>query len=369
MSAPILHVAPFLWSGAGRVITALCVAQARRRPVVLVTTGRHEALADWPSYRRALGRAGVRHVRIDTFQREAASVWTSATRLAALLDDLRPAVIHAHAGTPTGLAALARDITGRHVRLVGQMYSWGPDRPAWMNTQDLWAFRQADVVVSSAHAYSRLLRAGGVTARRLTYLPWGLDLSTLPCRAAEDMPAGAPVVGFVGRIEPRKNQVALVEAFARLRQAMPDARLEVVGPVADDAYARALAATIERRQLGNAVRVAGQVPDVRRFVGRWSLFVSLSADEGQGLAVLEAMALGVPVAARAVAGIEDFLADGRTGWTINGQGAAATAAVLAAALADRRRGAIVRRARAMVEARYDWTAMVGAFDSLYRHPR
>jgi len=369
MSAPILHVAPFLWSGAGRVITALCAAQARRRPVVLVTTGRHEALADWPSYRRELARAGVRHVRINTFQREAASVWTSATRLAALLDDLRPAVIHAHAGMPTGLAALARDIAGRQVRLVSQMYSWGPDRPAWMNAQDLWAFRQADVVVSSARAYSRLLRAGGVAARRLTYLPWGLDLTRLPRRTPDDRAPGGPIVGCVGRIEPRKNQVALVEAFARLRRARPDARLELVGPVADDAYARELTAAVARRQLGDAVLVAGRVPDVTRFVRRWSLFVSLSADEGQGLAVLEAMALGVPVAARAVAGIEDFLTPGATGWTIEGQGAVATAGVLAKALADHRQGAIVQRARTMVERRYDWTTMVGVFDALYRHPR
>ncbi len=369
MSAPILHVAPFLWSGAGRVISALCAAQVRHRPVVLVTTARHDGLSDWPSYRRQLARAGVRHVDIDTFQRDAATYWTSAARLAALIDELRPGVIHAHAGTPTGLAALARDIAGSRVRLVGQMYSWGPDRPAWMNTQDLWAFRQADVVVSSAHAYSRLLRAGGVTARRLSYLPWGLDLATLPCRTTTDQPTGAPVLGCVGRIEPRKNQVALVEAFARLRPSVPEARLELVGPVADAAYARQLTDTIARLQLGHAVHVAGQVRDVSRLVRRWSLFVSLSADEGQGLAVLEAMALGVPVAARAVAGIEDFLLDGRTGWTVPCRGTAATAAVLGAALTDRRRARIVQRARAMVEARYDWTKMVGAFDGLYRSTR
>lgn len=366
MSAPILHVAPFLWSGAGRVITQLATAQARRRPVVLVTTGRHERLADWPAYRRALARAGVRHVALDTFHRTPDTVWSSAAQLADLVTALRPHVVHGHAGVPTGIAALARDIAGSRVRLVGQMYSWGPGRPAWMNTQDLWAFRQADVVVSSAHAYSRLLRAAGVTARRLTYLPWGLDLTALPRRPDAAVPQGAPVLGFVGRIEPRKNQVALVEAFARLRRWHPDARLELVGPVADDVYARELADTIARAGLEGAVTVAGLVPDVPRLVRRWSLFVSLSSDEGQGLAVLEAMALGVPVAARPVAGIEDFLVDGRTGWTIPGPSPTTTAAVLRAALRDAATPRIVRRARVMVEQRYDWRDTVSAFDRLYR---
>lgn len=369
MSVPILHIAPFLWSGAGRVITDLCLAQARRGPVVLVTTGRRGDLDDWPSYRRALARGGVRHVALDTFHRDAETVWTSAAVLAAHLSALRPRVVHSHAGMPTGVAALARDIAGLRVPLVSQMYSWGPERPGWMNAQDLWAFRQADVVVSSAHAYSRLLRAGGVQPRRLVYLPWGLDLASLPFRGADGQPDGAPVLGFVGRIEPRKNQRAIVAAFARLRRAVPAARLELVGPVADEAYARELAADIARLRLDDAVRCTGRVPDVSRYVRRWALFVSLSADEGQGLAVLEAMALGVPVAARAVAGIEDFLVDGRTGWALPARGAAATAAVWRRALEGRGTSAITRRARQMVERRYDWTAMVGTFERLYRRSR
>ncbi len=369
MSVPILHIAPFLWSGAGRVITALCLEQARRGPVVLVTSGSAGDLADWPSYRRTLARAGVRHLTLDTFHRDAGTVWTSAAALAAVLSSVRPRAIHAHAGVPTGVAALARDIAGRRVPLVAQMYSWGPDRPAWMDTQDLWAFRQADVVVSSARAYSRLLREGGVSARRLVYLPWGLDLAALPCRDEPPRPEGPPVVGFVGRIEPRKHQRALVAAFARLRRVVPDARLELVGPVADEAYARALTADIARLRLDGAVRLTGRVPDVTRYVRRWSLFVSLSADEGQGLAVLEAMALGVPLAARVVAGIEDFLVDGRTGWALPHRGDVATASAMRRALEAPTRHAVTRRARRMVERHYDWQTMAGRFERLYRRSR
>ncbi len=366
MPAPILHVAPFLWSGAGKVITDLCVAQAAARPVVLVTTGHGHGLEDWPAYRRTLARGGVRHVTLDTFHREAATVWSSATALARLVERLAPQAIHGHAGMPTGLAALARDIAGRRVPLIGQMYSWGPDRPAWMDAQDLWAFRQADTVVSSARAYSARLRAGGVAARRLVYLPWGLDLTALPRRTASEAPAGPPVLGFVGRLEPRKNQLALVEAFARVRRLVPSAVLELVGPPGDPAYAAAVTARIAHLGLGESVRVTGRVPDITRLVRRWTLFVSLSSDEGQGLAVLEAMALGVPVAARRVAGIEDFLTAGRTGWVIGDGGAASTAAAIRSALADPAASAIVRRARAMVEARYDWARMVHRFDGLYR---
>ena len=363
---PILHVAPFLWSGAGRVITRLCADQRAHREVVLVTTGASEGLVDWPSYRRTLQAAGVTHRRVDVFHRDPARFFTGVSRLAALITDLAPGVIHAHAGVPSAAAAIARTQTGSRARLIAQMYSWGVGRPAWMDTQDAWAFRQADRVVCSAHAYRHLLVGHGVPAARLTYLPWGLDLEALRFRPPPRPAAPAPAIGFVGRIEPRKGQLTLVQAFARLQRLEPAARLTLVGPVADEAYARALTTEVSRLGLQHAVHITGQVRDVAALVRDWQLFVSMSSDEGQGLAVLEAMALGVPVVARRVAGIEDFLQHGRTGWTIDGGGAAAAATAMRGALQHDQTAAIVRRARAQVERRYDWATMLRRFDRIYR---
>jgi len=81
---------------------------------------------------------------------------------------------------------------------------------------------------------------------------------------------------------------------------------------------------------------------------RWAAYVSLSSDEGQGLAVLEAMAAGVPVVALAVAGIEDYLTHERTG------------------LAARATLMHVDRARAMVQRRYAWARTVAQIDEIYR---
>jgi glycogen(starch) synthase len=370
-----LHVAPFLWSGAGGVITRLCEHQRREGPVVLVTTGSRDGLDDWRAYRSRLRRAGVTHHSIDFFHRSEDRFWSSATQLARLLRDLKPAVIHAHAGVPTCGAVVARGISGHRARLIGQMYSWGPDRPTWMNHQDAWGLGQADRVICSARAYWDLLVQHGVPARKLTYLPWGLPLELLPWRGVsgsnghrgrESVSAAGPVIGFVGRIEPRKGQLALVEAFARLRDVYPAARLELIGPVADSSYAASLRAAITKHGLDKAVRLAGQVRDVAGHVRKWDLFVSLSADEGQGLAVLEAMAIGVPVAARVVAGISDFLIDGRTGMAIRGTSGAAVAKVLARLLARPVESrAVVRRARQLVERRYSWERTLSRFERLY----
>ncbi len=365
MRAPILHVIPFLWSGAGGVLTRLCEDQARGGPVAIVTTGTSGSQPDWKTYRARLRRAGVSHYTIDFYRRDQATFWSSTARLARLIAKLQPGVIHAHAGVPACGAAIARQMSGLRPRLIGQMYSWGPDRPPWMDDQDFWGFAQCDRVVCSAKAYWDLLVAGGVAARKLTYLPWGLPLEQLPDRGERAVTAGAPVLGCVGRIEPRKGQLALVKAFAELRQRHPGARLELVGPIADARYAAEVRAAVRHARLSHAVEMTGPVADAAARMRGWDLFVSMSSDEGQGLAVLEAMALGVPVLARPVAGITDFLRPGRTGYALEHLSARGTAAVLAATLAAPDLAATTRRARRMVERRYSWTATAAAFERLY----
>jgi glycosyltransferase involved in cell wall biosynthesis len=99
---------------------------------------------------------------------------------------------------------------------------------------------------------------------------------------------------------------------------------------------------------------------------RWDLFVSLSSDEGQGLAVLEAMALGVLVAARPVAGISDFLTDGETGVAVAGASVTAAATAMRDALSNpARMTAIATRARRLVERRYSWERTVQVLEGVY----
>jgi len=155
-----------------------------------------------------------------------------------------------------------------------------------------------------------------------------------------------------------------VKAFTELRKRHRDATLELVGPIADARYAAAVQTAIAKAGLSRAIAMTGSVPDVAARIREWDLFVSMSSDEGQGLAVLEAMALGVPVLARTVAGIRDFLAPSRTGFALDRTSAARAGQAMSVALATPPR-AITRAARRLVERKYSWTATVAAFDRLY----
>jgi glycogen(starch) synthase len=139
-----------------------------------------------------------------------------------------------------------------------------------------------------------------------------------------------------------------------------------VGPIADHDYAKQIRTSITRARLDGVVRMTGRVANVATHVRDWDLFVSLSSDEGQGLAILEAMALGVPVAARPVAGVSDFLVDRGTGFALTSDRAAVVGREMRAALADERAlRRIAQRARRLVERRYAWDGTTAAFDKLY----
>lgn len=363
----VLHVAPVLWSGAGNVITRLCETQRLSRRVALVTAGLTGEHADWATYRARLKKAGVLHTSLDFFHRDPAVFWPGVYKLAELLCDLKPAVVHAHAGAPTAAAVCARDLAGLRTRIVGQIYSWGVGRPRWMNQQDAWAFARADRVVSSSRDYTDHLVALGVPHRSIAYVPWGLPLDLLPFRPPSfRRDPDAVRLGFVGRIEPRKGQLELVRAFARLRRRRPSATLDLAGPIADPDYARRIAEEIAQRDLQQVVSVHGPVRDVPRILRQWTLFVSMSSDEGQGLAIMEAMALGVPVAARPVAGVADFLVDGQNGVALRSASPAAAARQLDEILAaPDRADRMARAARRMLEKHYAWETTARRIDALY----
>jgi glycosyltransferase involved in cell wall biosynthesis len=365
----ILHAAPYLWSGAGRVIADLLDSQRRRHTVALVTSPRFGELRNWPAYERRIVAGGIRHDRIDLFHREAATFWPAVTAMQRAIDRFEPDVIHTHAGTPAAITLLAAQSVSSRVPLVSHFYSWGIGRPVWMNQMDLWAFRQADRVICSALAYRDILVEGGVKPRHLRLIPWGLSIA--PDAGARGRSGSRPMTfGTLGRIERRKGQLDLVRAFAQIRRRHPDARLELVGPIAEEAYAREIRAAITRLSLKGAVRLTGHVADPHRYLRLWDAYVSLSSDEGQGLAVLEAMASGVPVVALNAPGVEDYLTHERTGLSLRSRSPRGVAKAVERLLDDSRLATrVATRALAMVRRRYDWTRTVERIEAVYRSLR
>ncbi|MGH6718889.1 MAG: glycosyltransferase, partial [Alphaproteobacteria bacterium] len=123
-------------------------------------------------------------------------------------------------------------------------------------------------------------------------------------------PKGAPVVVNVGALVNHKGQKFLVEAMAQVRRQIPDAQLVVFG---EGDLREPLARQIRELGLDKHVLLAGFRDDVLALTRSADLFVMSSITEGLGSAVLDAMALGLPVVGTQAGGIPEAVDDGLTG--------------------------------------------------------
>lgn len=153
-----------------------------------------------------------------------------------------------------------------------------------------------------------LVETCGISRDKITVIPNGIDLAAL----ANNRPPGERewLVGTVARLAPQKGVDFFLRASAILAAEFPDLRFLVVGDGPLMSQLKELA-----RQLGISERVVftGQRDNVPALLGKLSVYVQPSLSEGQGLAVLEAMAAGCPVVATRAGGLKEVVVHGENG--------------------------------------------------------
>lgn len=116
----------------------------------------------------------------------------------------------------------------------------------------------------------------------------------------------------VGRLEVVKNQQLLVHAFSELKD--QSAKLILVG---DGRERKNLENLIQQLQLAHRVIITGFVSDPEIYLAKADLFVLPSLSEGFGIALVEAMHMGIPCLGSNVGGIPEFVENGKNGWLFN----------------------------------------------------
>lgn len=96
----------------------------------------------------------------------------------------------------------------------------------------------------------------------------------------------------VGRLEPQKNQAMLIKAFSKIHNLFPQYTLEIYG---EGSLRTELESLIKTENLGNSVLLKGYTSNVLEAIAPAKLFVLSSDYEGMSNALIEAMALGLPV--------------------------------------------------------------------------
>jgi len=233
----------------------------------------------------------------------------------------------------------------------------GNDKPSSL-ARERHGYAAADLITAVSHAVAGSHVAAGAPADRLLVLPNGA-----PQPVAATAPVAEPVVGFVGRIARVKALPRLLAAMRLVRSARPDARLVVVGPAeASIGYQRRLARVAHQPGLRGAVSFVGP-QRAERWYPQCACLALASESEGMPLALLEAMAHGVPCVEPDVGGVREALGD--AGVVVAPRDATALAAGILRVLDDA--GEAVRLGAAGRARAARWTAAdaAAAYAALY----
>jgi 1,2-diacylglycerol 3-alpha-glucosyltransferase len=173
-----------------------------------------------------------------------------------------------------------------------------------------------EAVVVPSHAMHEILQRYGVRVP-VSVIPTGIRSGDLPggsgerFRSAHGIEASRPVLVHIGRVAHEKNIPFLLHVVSEVRRAVPDVLLVIAGEGPALGSLRRKALDLD---LGANVLFVGYL---KRGQALWDcyragdVFVFASATETQGLVLLEAMTLGVPLVSTAVMGTRDILAAGK----------------------------------------------------------
>lgn len=281
------------------------------------------------------------------------------------------AIVHTHAPVP---AAAVRLLVPRRTLLVHTEHNMWTRYRTPTRIANALTFGRNDAVIAVSQGVARSIRPvnwPGRTSPRAEVLIHGVDLSKpRPTRSDRvealrrlGLPPEAQVVGTVGNLTPKKDHATMLQAFKRVADVLPAARLVIIGtgPLADELEAKAAHLSIADKVLFTGMR-----NDVPQVLPAFDVFVLTSLFEGLSIALVEAFAAEVPAVATAVGGVPEVVRPGLDGYLVPPRDPQRTAAKLIAILRDPIERDRLGRSAREGSARFDITRAAGRTEQIYR---
>jgi glycosyltransferase involved in cell wall biosynthesis len=297
-------------------------------------------------------------------------------RLVALMRRVRPDIVHTHTAKAGAVGRAAARLAGVphlvhtfHGHVLRGYFS--PAKTAVYRAIEASLARRTDRLLAVTPRVRDELVALGV-GRREQYqiVPLGFDLAPLLASErrrgelrAELGVGDAPLVGIVARLVPIKAHDVFLATARLVHARVPAARFLVVG---DGELRAALERDVDAAGLREAVRFLGWRGDIDRLYADLDVVVLTSRNEGSPVALIEAMAAGVPVVSTEVGGVADVVAHDTTGLLAPMDDAARLADHVVALLSDPAAArAMGQRGRARVRDTYGADRLVRDIETLY----
>jgi sugar transferase (PEP-CTERM/EpsH1 system associated) len=304
-------------------------------------------------------------IRVDLVTRQGGLDLGLIPKLVRYFREQQATVVHTHGPDPMFYGAWAALIAGVPTR-VHTLHDTMLQNAGWRaRVKFRLAIPALNFLVAVTKKAEEHVAATYGRSRRLLTILNGIDEHRfVPSAAAAPHGSTACVVGTVARLAPEKGLDRLVEAFGQLARRHDSMRLVIAGGGRE---AQSLTEQAHRLGLADRVSFPGHQSRPESVLVTLDIFVLPSLTEGIPLALLEAMAVGLPVVATSVGGVPDVVEDGISGILVPPDDPAALARAIDGLASDPvRRQRLGRAGRERVARRFSLSAMAAAYRELYR---
>lgn len=356
------------FGGAERHLVALATGLAQRGHEVVVAY-----LKDQVELADALQAGGVQ--QLVCCHSRGGLDWAAVRRLATVVKQVEPDAIVAIAHYSLMFATFARLLARRKVPLSFISHSMDcvirsrADRLRFVVYRRF--YRMADCVIFVSQLQEGFFGAMRIVPRRTEVVHNGIDLAHFDAAAVADEAAAlrlrhgiAPdelAIGLCAIFREEKRHIDLLSALAALRRQGIAAKAVLVG---DGPMRAEIEAAIDRLGLRGAVVLAGFQQDVRPYIAMCDVMTLTSHAETFPMATLEYMAMGKPLVASKVGGLNEQVSDGVNGLLYPPGDIARLAGALASVAGPALRARLGEGALATVRARFDVQQMVARYEAI-----
>ncbi|MCI5164914.1 MAG: glycosyltransferase [Candidatus Electrothrix sp. GM3_4] len=280
-------------------------------------------------------------------------------------------LVHCHEmkGRLYGLLATV----GTSARLITTNHNWirSDLLVTCFETFDAFYIRFYPKIIAVSPEVKQLMRRYFIPEKKIQVIINGIDIEEFrrkksagkKIREEFGIAPETPLIGAIGRISPEKGQKYFIDAAAQLLKAFPKARFVIVG---EGVQGEAMRNYVVEIGLSDKIIFAGFRADIAACYSALDIFVLPSLLEGTPMALLEAMATGLPIVATDVGGVGRIIQDGENGLLISPADTDKLATGISTLLADSTKAdQLAKNAICTVESKYSAQKMSEDYMALY----
>jgi len=236
-------------------------------------------------------------------------------RLVRLIKDRDIGIIHTHGYKSDILGVIAAKLAGIKSVITPHGFENSSDMKLrffiWLGCKSM---KFADKIAPLSRQLLKDVIEKGIDEKKIVYMQNGVDLTEVEATRIDQSPGKLQkdnkVIGFIGQMISRKNIFDILDIFDKLCHRHENLELQLLG---DGEQRSALEAHTSQLAFKDKIKFLGFQKNRLKYLKQFDLFVMTSTLEGIPRCLMEAMAMGIPVAAYDIAGINQLIKNNETG--------------------------------------------------------